>query len=222
MGEGPAAAQPAGAAAGGDPAGRPAGRGQDDHRGQARALAARTRAQARAAREHRRVPARGDRAARSAWASRSTIDVAPASAEQTPLAIARRRARRGASRCLRRADRRHRRPPARRRGDDGRDARARTRRSPIETLFVVDSMAGQDAVNAARAFDAALPLTGVVLTKLDGDARGGAALSVRTSPASRSSSWAWARRPTASSRSSPSAWPRASSAWATCCRWSRR
>ena len=50
---------------------------------------------------------------------------------------------------------------------------------PIETLFVVDSMAGQDAVNAARAFGAALNLTGVVLTKADGDARGGAALSVR-------------------------------------------
>jgi signal recognition particle subunit SRP54 len=50
---------------------------------------------------------------------------------------------------------------------------------PIETLFVVDSMQGQDAVNTARAFGAALPLTGVVLTKLDGDARGGAALSVR-------------------------------------------
>ena len=50
---------------------------------------------------------------------------------------------------------------------------------PIETLFVVDSMAGQDAVNAAQAFNAALPLTGVVLTKADGDARGGAALSVR-------------------------------------------
>src|SRR5262245_19308508 len=51
--------------------------------------------------------------------------------------------------------------------------------TPIETLFVVDSMAGQDAVNAARAFGAALSLTGVVLTKTDGDARGGAALSVR-------------------------------------------
>ena len=51
--------------------------------------------------------------------------------------------------------------------------------NPIETLFVVDSMAGQDAVNAARAFGAALDLTGVVLTKADGDARGGAALSVR-------------------------------------------
>ena len=50
---------------------------------------------------------------------------------------------------------------------------------PIETLFVVDAMLGQDAVNTARAFNEALPLTGVILTKLDGDARGGAALSVR-------------------------------------------
>src|SRR5687767_6482741 len=50
---------------------------------------------------------------------------------------------------------------------------------PAETLFVVDAMQGQDAVNTARAFSDALPLTGIVLTKLDGDARGGAALSVR-------------------------------------------
>ncbi len=50
---------------------------------------------------------------------------------------------------------------------------------PIETLFVVDAMLGQDAVNTAKAFSDALPLTGIVLTKLDGDARGGAALSVR-------------------------------------------
>ena len=50
---------------------------------------------------------------------------------------------------------------------------------PAETLFIVDSMQGQDAVNVARAFSQALPLTGIVLTKLDGDARGGAALSVR-------------------------------------------
>ncbi len=50
---------------------------------------------------------------------------------------------------------------------------------PIETLFVVDAMQGQDAVNTARAFGDALPLTGIILTKLDGDARGGAALSVR-------------------------------------------
>jgi len=51
--------------------------------------------------------------------------------------------------------------------------------SPVETLFVVDAMQGQDAVNVAKAFSERLPLTGVILTKLDGDARGGAALSVR-------------------------------------------
>lgn len=51
--------------------------------------------------------------------------------------------------------------------------------NPIETLFVVDSMTGQDAANTAKAFNEALPLTGVVLTKTDGDARGGAALSIR-------------------------------------------
>ncbi|MBK1687078.1 signal recognition particle protein [Rubrivivax gelatinosus] len=50
---------------------------------------------------------------------------------------------------------------------------------PVETLFVVDAMQGQDAINTARAFKEALPLTGIVLTKLDGDSRGGAALSVR-------------------------------------------
>jgi signal recognition particle subunit SRP54 len=50
---------------------------------------------------------------------------------------------------------------------------------PVETLFVVDSMTGQDAANTARAFNEALPLTGVILTKTDGDARGGAALSIR-------------------------------------------
>lgn len=51
--------------------------------------------------------------------------------------------------------------------------------NPVETLFVVDAMTGQDAANTAKAFNDALPLTGVVLTKVDGDARGGAALSVR-------------------------------------------
>jgi signal recognition particle subunit SRP54 len=54
-----------------------------------------------------------------------------------------------------------------------------TKLKPVETLFVVDAMTGQDAVNTAKAFGDALPLTGVILTKLDGDARGGAALSVR-------------------------------------------
>ncbi|HEB56782.1 MAG TPA: signal recognition particle protein [Gammaproteobacteria bacterium] len=51
--------------------------------------------------------------------------------------------------------------------------------NPVETLFVVDSMTGQDAANTAKAFNEALPLTGVILTKADGDARGGAALSIR-------------------------------------------
>ena len=51
--------------------------------------------------------------------------------------------------------------------------------NPVETLFVVDAMTGQDAANTAKAFNDALPLTGVILTKMDGDARGGAALSVR-------------------------------------------
>ena len=51
--------------------------------------------------------------------------------------------------------------------------------NPVETLFVVDAMLGQDAVNTAQAFNEALPLTGIILTKMDGDSRGGAALSVR-------------------------------------------
>lgn len=54
-----------------------------------------------------------------------------------------------------------------------------TQLDPIETLFVVDAMQGQDAINTAKAFGETLPLTGVILTKLDGDSRGGAALSVR-------------------------------------------
>ena len=52
--------------------------------------------------------------------------------------------------------------------------------NPVETLFVVDSSTGQDAVNSAKAFNEVLPLTGIVLTKVDGDARGGAAFSVKT------------------------------------------
>jgi signal recognition particle subunit SRP54 len=107
------------------------------------------------------------------------IDVAPADPSQPPLAIATRaleEARRGLYDVLLvdTAGRLH--------VDDEmmqevRELAAGLR--PIETLFVVDSMAGQDAVNAARAFGAALDLTGIVLTKADGDARGGAALSVR-------------------------------------------
>jgi signal recognition particle subunit SRP54 len=107
------------------------------------------------------------------------IDVAPASATQAPLAIAQQalaQARRGVYDVLLvdTAGRLH--------VDEQMMAEVRELGSaldPVETLFVVDSMAGQDAVNAARAFGAALNLTGVVLTKADGDARGGAALSVR-------------------------------------------
>ena len=58
-------------------------------------------------------------------------------------------------------------------------AEVHARSNAVETLFIVDSMAGQDAVNAAKAFDERLPLTGVILTKADGDAKGGVALSVR-------------------------------------------
>jgi signal recognition particle subunit SRP54 len=107
------------------------------------------------------------------------IDVAPASPTQTPLAIATQalaEARRGVYDVLLvdTAGRLH--------VDEQMMAEVRElgrALNPVETLFVVDSMAGQDAVNAARAFGAALDLTGVVLTKADGDARGGAALSVR-------------------------------------------
>jgi signal recognition particle subunit SRP54 len=107
------------------------------------------------------------------------IDVAAASPSEAPLAIAARaleEARRGVYDALLvdTAGRLH--------VDEEMMAEVRelgASLKPIETLFVVDSMAGQDAVNAARAFGAALDLTGVVLTKADGDARGGAALSVR-------------------------------------------
>ncbi len=88
--------------------------------------------------------------------------------------------------------------------------------APIETLFVVDSMTGQDAANTAQAFDAALPLTGVVLTKTDGDARGGAACRSARSPANRSSFSASAKRPPRWNRSTPTGWRPGFSARATC------
>jgi signal recognition particle subunit SRP54 len=90
---------------------------------------------------------------------------------------------------------------------------------PVETLFVVDAMQGQDAVNTAKAFKEALPLTGIMLTKLDGDSRGGAALSVRQitgAPikfAGTSENWmVW-------KCSTPSATPGAFWAWATFWPW---
>jgi signal recognition particle subunit FFH/SRP54 (srp54) len=66
--------------------------------------------------------------------------------------------------------------------------RIRNEVHPSEILLTVDAMTGQDAVNVARAFDEKLDVTGVILTKLDGDTRGGAALSIKASPASPSSS----------------------------------
>ena len=107
------------------------------------------------------------------------IDVAPADASQSPLRIASNAldaARRGVYDVLL-VDTAGRLHVDEAMMQEVRDLSAAVQ--PIETLFVVDSMAGQDAVNAARAFGAALDLTGVVLTKADGDARGGAALSVR-------------------------------------------
>jgi signal recognition particle subunit SRP54 len=107
------------------------------------------------------------------------IETAPAATDESPVDIARRAveaARRGLHDVLivDTAGRLH--------VDDEMMAEVRVLENavrPIETLFVVDSMAGQDAVNAARAFADALTLTGIILTKADGDARGGAALSVR-------------------------------------------
>jgi len=107
------------------------------------------------------------------------IDVAAATPTETPLAIARRavdEARRGLYDVLL-VDTAGRLHVDEEMMQEVRELAAAL--EPIETLFVVDSMAGQDAVNAARAFGAALDLTGIVLTKADGDARGGAALSVR-------------------------------------------
>ncbi len=86
---------------------------------------------------------------------------------------------------------------------------------PVETLFVVDAMTGQDAATTAKAFDEALPLTGVILTKVDADTRGGAALSVRSIPVSRLSSSVWGRRPLRWTPFIRTGWLRASLGWAT-------
>ena len=82
---------------------------------------------------------------------------------------------------LQRGDRRYRGPSGRGRGDDAGDhGHQGRRRNPAETLFVVDAMTGQDAVNTAKEFNDRLDFDGVVLTKLDGDTRGGAAISIRS------------------------------------------
>ena len=93
---------------------------------------------------------------------------------------------------------------------------------PTEILLVVDAMIGQDAVNAAKAFDDALDINGVMLTKLDGDARAARPCPSRPSPESPSNLWAPARSWTRSRCFTPTAWPAASWAWATCSPSSKR
>ena len=85
---------------------------------------------------------------------------------------------------------------------------------PTEILLIVDAMIGQDAVNAAKTFDEALDITGVMLTKLDGDARAVRLSLSRRSPASPSNLWVWARSWTRWSSSTPTAWPPVFWAWA--------
>jgi len=95
--------------------------------------------------------------------------------------------------------------------------------NPAETLLVVDAMTGQDAVNTAKAFNDAVGVTGIVLTRMDGDARGGAALSMRAiTPAPRSSWSVSARNRTRSKTSTPSVSPAAFWAWATSSAWSKK
>ena len=87
---------------------------------------------------------------------------------------------------------------------------------PHNVLLVLDAMTGQEAVDVAEAFQERVDFDGVVLTKLDGDARGGAALSVKAVTGKPIKFASTARSSTSSSSSTPTAWPRASSAWATC------
>ena len=89
---------------------------------------------------------------------------------------------------------------------------------PAEILLVVDAMTGQDAVNAANAFDEALGITGVMLSKLDGDARGGAALSIRAATGKPIKFIGTGEKLDMIEPFHPTAWPRAYSAWAICSR----
>ena len=91
-----------------------------------------------------------------------------------------------------------------------------------EVLLVADALTGQDAVNTARAFDERMGLTGIVLTRMDGDSRGGAALSMRAVTGKPIKLIGTARRSMRWRSSTPRAWPTAFSAWATSSRWSRR
>jgi len=90
--------------------------------------------------------------------------------------------------------------------------------SPNETLFVVDAMSGQDAANTAKAFSDALPLSGVILTKADGDAWGVQRCLSVISPDDPSSSWVWVRKRTRWKSFTRTVSPRGSWAWAMCCR----
>lgn len=90
--------------------------------------------------------------------------------------------------------------------------------NPVETLFVVDAMQGQDAVNVARAFSETLPLTGVILTKLDGDSRGGAALSVRQVTGKPIKFIGVGEKLTGLEPFHPDRMPAGFWAWAMCCR----
>ena len=95
-------------------------------------------------------------------------------------------------------------------------ARVRDAVKPLNVLLVLDAMTGQEAVNVAEAFQQRIAFDGVVLTKLDGDARGGQRYPSRRSPASPSSSRRSARSSTSSRSSIPTGWRPGSSAWATC------
>jgi signal recognition particle subunit FFH/SRP54 (srp54) len=90
--------------------------------------------------------------------------------------------------------------------------------NPVETLFVVDAMTGQDAANTAKAFNEALPLTGVILTKVDGDARGGAALSIRHITGKPIKFMGMGEKTEALEAFIQTASPPVFWAWATCCR----
>lgn len=88
--------------------------------------------------------------------------------------------------------------------------------SPSEILLVVDAMTGQDAVNVSQSFNEQLGIDGVILTKMDGDARGGAALSVRHVTESRLNMSVWVKSSATWSRFIPTVWRRGFWVWATC------
>ena len=95
-------------------------------------------------------------------------------------------------------------------------AAVRDASKPTNVLLVLDAMTGQDAVRVAEAFDERVAFDGVILTKLDGDARGGAALSVKAVTGKPIKLSRPASSSTSSSTSTPTAWPSGSSGWATC------